>query len=360
MTTNVVNKTEVRVPLVIWIVLAVVGLGGLGIAWGLQLAQGMSITGISQQVVWGLYIAGFFTAMGAGAALLVFAAISEFSALFPIARRNTSLFLALVNFVIGGLLITMDIGNPINLWRILTAGRFSSMMTWDFFVLIITGILTLVYLIFSWEQTTSTLITRILGILGMVCAVALVVVEGWMLAVLSAHPLWNGGLTVISFLVVALVAGLAVAMLAWPEIAPKLSNWLMVGLWVMLAFVLVEILTGAIAVEVRPHPEVSLLVAGVASPMFWVYLIIGTLAPLVILFWQKNLLWMRIAAALALLGVLLEKLWLLTAGQAIPWLALPQGSYVPTWVEWLGLVGAIALAALLYLGVGKLVRMKEV
>jgi Ni/Fe-hydrogenase subunit HybB-like protein len=48
-------------------------------------------------------------------------------------------------------------------------------------------------------------------------------------------------------------------------------------------------------------------------------------------------------------GVLAEKVWLLAAGQAEPWLALPQGSYFPTWVEFLAVIGAISLGVIIYL-----------
>ena len=78
------KQQEASPSLVTWIVLAVIGIGGIALSWGLQLAQGMGITGLGEQVVWGLYIAGFFTAMGAGAALVVLTAMSEFTPLLPL------------------------------------------------------------------------------------------------------------------------------------------------------------------------------------------------------------------------------------------------------------------------------------
>jgi Ni/Fe-hydrogenase subunit HybB-like protein len=46
---------------------------------------------------------------------------------------------------------------------------------------------------------------------------------------------------------------------------------------------------------------------------------------------------------------LIEKTWVLAAGQAQPWLNLSVGSYAPTWVEIVGVVGMVALGAVLYL-----------
>ena len=334
--------------LVTWIVLAVIGLGGIALSWGLQLVQGMGITRLGEQVVWGLYIAGFFTAMGAGAALVAMTAIGEFTAVLPLTLRRNALLLALVGFVVGALLIAMDVGNPINLWRILTAGRFTSLMTWDFWILLVTGLLTLVYLIVGWKEKASTAGTRAIGVLALIGSAILVLVEGWMLATLASRPLWTGGMTVINFVVMALVAGLAVAIMSWKEIAPKLSGWLTVGLWVTLGLLFIELLTVLINGTVRPGPEVSLSLGGSLGGTLRIYLIVGLVIPLAILYWRKDLLWLRIAAGLAIVGVLTEKLWLLSAGQAVPWLPLPQGSYAPSWIEIVGILGAVALSVLIY------------
>ncbi len=342
------KQQETSPALVTWIVLAVIGVGGIGLAWILQLVQGMGITALGEQVVWGLYIAGFFTAMGAGAALIVLTAISEFSPVLPIARRRNALLLALAGFVVGALLIAMDVGNPINLWRILTAGRFTSLMTWDFLALIVTGVLTLVYLIVAWKQDTSTGITRTLGVLTLIAATMLIVVEGWMLGTLSSRPLWTGGLTVVNFLVLAWVAGMALAIMAWDEAAPKLSGWLTAGLWVTLGMLAIEVLTAAIDSTVRPAPEVNASLTGNTSGLLRMYLIVGLVLPLVLLHWRKELIWLKVAAGLAILGVLAEKVWLLAAGQAVPWLPLPQATYSPSFVEIVGILGAIALSILIY------------
>ncbi len=331
-----------------WIVLAVIGIGGMALAWGLQLAQGMGITGLGEQVVWGMYIAGFFTAMGAGAALVVLTAFSEFTPVLPLTLRRNALLLALAGFVVGALLIAMDVGNPMNLWRILTAGRFTSLMTWDFLALIVTGVLTLIYLFVAWKEKAATAGTKIISVLAALAAGMLVVVEGWMLATLESHPLWTGGMTVVNFLVLALVAGLAIAIMSWKEVAAKLSRLLTASLWVALGLLFIEVLTVVINDTVRPNPEVGLSLSGKLNGTLQIYLIIGLILPLAILYWQKDLLWLRIAAGLAIVGVLVEKLWLLAAGQSVPWLPLPQANYAPSFVEFLGIVGAVALAILIY------------
>jgi molybdopterin-containing oxidoreductase family membrane subunit len=61
---------------------------------------------------------------------------------------------------------------------------------------------------------------------------------------------------------------------------------------------------------------------------------------------RKTYLWL--AGILAVFGVLAERLWTLAAGQAIPRQALPQGSYFPSWVELISVIGLVALGMLVY------------
>lgn len=358
MTTKAVERQRLNVSPFAWAILLIVAVGGVGAAWWTQLSQGMQVTGLSRQVVWGLYIAGFFTAMGAGAGLLALAGIGEFSPKI-LGQRRINLLLALVAFVVSGLLIAMDLGNPINLVQVLTAGRFTSMMTFDFWALMVAGAISLIYLLVAWKQKAATTVTRGLGVLALVSSVALVVVEGWMLATLSAHPMW-GALTVVGFLAAALVAGIALAMFVWRKGSENLIPWMAVALIVSLVVVLAEVFTGLVSGDPRAVAETQLLVSGSLSWLFWLQVIVGLVLPLVILTVTKGQLWLRLVAVLAFFGVIAEKLWLLVAGQTFPWISIPNGTYTPTWIEYLGVAGAMALAALLYLAAGKLARMEEV
>ena len=326
-------------------ILAVAGLA----AWIYQFNQGMRVTGLGQQVVWGLYIAGFFTAMGAGAGLLGLVGLSEYRPLLGPSGRTRALVLALAAFIAAGVLIMMDLGNPVQVWRLVIGLRFSSMMTWDFWLLAIAGVVTLVYLLAARGGQAQ----KGLGALGLLAAVLVVVVEGWMLSNLSARPLWGSGLTVLTFLLGAAITGLSLALLLQPEVT-QLRAWLGFALGLSLVFVLAEVLTGLLSGEIRTVSEMRLLLVGSPAVVFWFHLLVGLVLPLILLRAGSLL----TAGVLALLGVLAEKVWFLAAGQAEPWLALPQGSYFPSWVEFVALVGAVALAALIYLILAPVVRQK--
>ena len=90
------------------------------------------------------------------------------------------------------------------------AFQLSSWMTWDFWLLVIAGVVALVYLLSAQNNRTQ----KVLGILGILAGIAVVVVEGWMLSSQAARPMWGSGMTVVSFLLGAAIAGLSIALIA--------------------------------------------------------------------------------------------------------------------------------------------------
>ncbi len=348
-------STELRRPaalpgtvlLAVLVVLAVAGVA----AWILQLTQGMGATGLSQQVAWGIYIALFFTAAGAGAAALALAAVGEFGVALPVDRARL-LLLALGGFIVAALAILFDLGNPLQLWRIATAGRFNVMLTWDFWLLAASGVIALVYL-FAGRRPGAGRMQGV-GALALVAAAALVVVEGWMVAIQPARPLWTGGTTVVSFLLGAAIAGVALALLVRP--AARLRGWLGVVLGLSLVLVLAEVVTALIGSDLRAMTEMRNAVTGTGALLFWLFLLFGLALPLGLLVAGKGAGLVRAAAALAALGVLVEKLWLLVAGQAVPWMPAATVGYLPAWVELVSVLGLLAIGGLFYVIALKVLR----
>ena len=138
----------------------------------------------------------------------------------------------------------------------------------------------------------------------------------------------------------ALAAGLGLALLITTE-KETVVRWLKLALIANLVLVLAEVLTGLIA----GGEEMALVLAGSTAPEFWFHLVVGLALPLALLLAGQGL---SAAGGLVVIGVLAEKVWMLEAGQAFPWLELPEGSYAASWVEYLALVGVIALSVLLY------------
>jgi molybdopterin-containing oxidoreductase family membrane subunit len=236
------------------------------------------------------------------------------------------------------LLIAMDVGNPIRIWRIMTAFRFSSGMVWDFWLLIVAGVVALIYLLVVKGAKSQ----KALAVVGILASVAVVVAESWMLSTeaVHAHPMWGSGFMALTFLLGAVIAGLSVVLAAGTGDI-RIQGWLKIALWVSLVFVLLEVLTGLVG----ESDEIGLVLIGFAAPFFWLQIIVGLLLPILLLV-RKTYLWL--AGILAVIGVVCERVWTLEAGQAIPRLALPQGIYFPSWVEFIAVIGMVALGMLIY------------
>lgn len=317
------------------VVLVVLWLAG----WIYQLSAGLGVTGLGQQVVWGMYIAGFFTAAGAGVGLVAVSVVGAGLG-WMAATRVKALVLALASFIGAGVLITMDVGSPFTLWRLVGAWRFSSMMTWDFWLLALMFVLTVAL---AYQKPTVRAST--LGWATLAVGVVLVVAEGWMLSGLAARSLWGGGRSVVSFLVGAAIGGQGLALLLGAtEAEGKLRRGLKAVLWLNLVLVVAEVLSGLVGGSPRGMEEIS---GVLTSGSFWLQLIVGLIVPLALL--QGRM--VKTAAGLAVVGVLLEKLWYLPAGQETPWFqAIPAGSYWPSVIELIAVVGVVALAGLIYHG----------
>lgn len=312
-------------------------------AWIYQLSVGLQVTGLGQQVVWGLYIAGFFTAAGAGAGLVAVAVVGGAMGFATALTRAKLLVLALASFIAAGVLITMDVGSPLTMWRLVVGFRFESMMTWDFWLLVLTFILTLILVYQKPAAGKSGL-----GWVTLAAGVVLVAVEGWMLSSLAARTMWSGGQSAVSFLVGAAIGGQALALLVIPSEADgKLIRGLKAVLWLNLVLVVAEVLSGQIGGSPRGAEEMLAILAGAG---LWLHVIVGLILPLALLKAQS----VKRAAGLALFGVLLEKLWYLSAGQTKSWFAaLPAGSYVPSLIEVVAIIGVVALGTLIYRGWSK-------
>jgi molybdopterin-containing oxidoreductase family membrane subunit len=360
MTTTAIEKKAGGIPLVSWVVsgiLILAGIAGVVVQW----TQGMEVTGLNAHIVWGLYIAGFFTAMAGGAGLLTLATVGEFTGSIPTADRVKMLAMSVAGFFAAAVLILVDVGAPLQVWRLITSLRFNAMETLDFWLLVAAGVVALIYLLIVRNSQQSTTATRTLGIVGVIAAVALVVVESLMLGQQAAHPMW-GGLTMFNFLLSAFIAGLGLAMIVLPsktESTSRLTNWLMIGLIASLALVFSEVVTGMVSGNLRLNAEIDSLLSGGSSPFFWFHVAVGLVVPLILLLIASTRTRSVLIGALVLVGVLADKMWILVAGQEKSWFAIPTESYFPTWVEFLVLIGVIGIGALAYNVLRLLIQPKE-
>ncbi len=118
--------------LVVWAVLIAIGL----YAWGQQFTEGLTVTGMSQDVTWGIYIAQF--------TFLVGVAASAVMVVLPYYLHNYKTFgkmvilgegLAISAVIMCMLFIFVDMGQPTRVTNVLLHPTLNSMMFWDMMAL---------------------------------------------------------------------------------------------------------------------------------------------------------------------------------------------------------------------------------
>ncbi len=112
----------------VWVILILVGL----LAWGRQFTEGLTVTGMSQDVTWGIYIAQF--------TFLVGVAASAVMVVLPYYLHNYKAFgrmvilgegLAISAVIMCMLFIFVDMGQPTRVTNVLLHPTLNSMMFWD-------------------------------------------------------------------------------------------------------------------------------------------------------------------------------------------------------------------------------------
>ncbi len=200
-----------------WVMLLVsLSLVGLN-AWARQLAQGLQMTGMGDEVSWGLYIANFtfLVGMAAAAVMMVIPAyifkdrqmhrMVIFAELFAVA--------ALVMCI---LFITVDIGRPDRAWHIIPGlGIFnwpSSLLTWDVVVLNVylgLNLYVCAYVLLQRYRKKEPVGWLYLPIvfLAVLWAPSIHTVTAFLFQGLAARPLWNTALIAPRFIASAFAAG---------------------------------------------------------------------------------------------------------------------------------------------------------
>jgi molybdopterin-containing oxidoreductase family membrane subunit len=330
------RKTNDRPWLVGLGVLFVIGI----VAWIIQLTQGFGVLGLGQAVTWGTYIAAFFLLVGAGSGLVLLASLGDLGVLPVLKGMRSSLLLGAVGaFAAGAFMIILDVGKPERVLYMLTSPNFKSMFVWDFYTLVVSGVLALVYFYLGPK-------IKALPWIAAIAAAAVVVIEGFILSVSAATPMWHGAIVPALFLIEGLITAIGIVL--------AVMNVQVIGriLAALLAVVFALTLIEFVSVSYGGDPDIAanynLLVAGNLAPLFWGQLLLGVVVPFVLLVWfSQNRTAVVAAAVLAILGVFVAKLDLLVAGQAVPFLGQPT-AYAPTLVEVGGVLGGLGLAGLVF------------
>jgi len=209
--------------------LSAIALAGLN-AYCKQFVHGMGVTGMSDQVSWGLYIANFafFVGMAAAAATLVIPVYvyrnRELSDLVIFAQ-----LFAVAAIVMSLLFVVVDLGRPDRFHHMMLRFNFPiSMLTWD--VISLNGYLALNvhicgYLIFRKYQgrEPSKLFYIPFVFVAIVWAFSTQLVEAFLYCGLGGRPFWNSAVIAPRLVSAAFAAGPSILIIALQVIAKNTS-----------------------------------------------------------------------------------------------------------------------------------------
>jgi molybdopterin-containing oxidoreductase family membrane subunit len=345
-------------------------------SYALQLRDGLVVTGMSDQVSWGFYIANFAFLVGiaAGAVLLVIPAY-----VFHRADVKTVVLLGeglAVAAVIGAMLfVTVDLGRPDRFWHLIPMiGNLNfptSMLAWD--VLVLTTYLGLnlaipLYVHYCHYQGREPVLRAYFPVvvLSIFVAISIHTVTAFLFSANAARPLWNNALLGPRFIATAFVSGPALIILvlqairrwtAYPvpqSVLDMLALIMTFALQISLFFVGAELFTDfynetAHAASMR-YLYFGLEGLGALRPWIWTALALNVIAVVILSIHalRRRTLTLNIACVLAFVGIWIEK----GMGLVVPgFIPTPLGEvfeYTPTWVELGVTLGIWALCALIF------------
>lgn len=351
--------------------LTVIALFGLN-AYAKQLVHGLALTGMTDQVSWGLYIANFTFLVGMAAAAVML--------VIPVyIYRNKELhdlvifgeLLAVAAVIMALLFVVVDMGRPDRMHHMLLRFNFPmSMLTWD--VIVLNGYLLLnmhicgylVYCAYQKKRPSRAFYIPFV-FLAIFWAISIHTVTAFLYVGLGGRPFWNSAIIVPRFLASAFAAGPAFLILAL-QIIDRFTSYCVPqkALSTLKSIVIVALLINMFMLGSEIFTE---LYAGSAHAISWKYLLFGlhgynalvpwiwtaitleTLAVILLLTpLGRNKVLMSIACAFIVFGVWVEK----GMGLIIPaFVPSPLGEiveYVPTLNESLVCFGIWAFGLLVF------------
>jgi Ni/Fe-hydrogenase subunit HybB-like protein len=234
---------------------------GVGAACYLQQWDlGLTITGLSRDVSWGMYIANFtfFVGVAASAVMLVLPYYLHDEKAF---KKIVILgeFLAVAACVVSVTFVLVDLGQPARLFNIILYPTPNSLLFWDMIVL---SIYLLLNILIGWvtldaenKEVAPPKWIRPLIIISIPWAVSIHTVTAFIYAGLGARPFWLTALLAPRFLASAFASGpallilLSLAMKKWGGFDPgsesikKVAKIVTYGIIATVFFLILEIFT---------------------------------------------------------------------------------------------------------------------
>lgn len=355
-------------------VLAVLGVAGAG-AWVYQLMGGLAVTGMGNANSWGLYIALFMFFVGLSAGGLI---VASSASVFHIEKYKAvampAIILSTVCICCAGAFVLIDLGGIQRIWHLFASPNLTSPLVWDICVITLYLVINVLYLRFMHKGAERAV--AVLSRFALPTAVLVHSVTAWIFGLQIAKEGWFSALMAPIFVASAMDSGLALLLIVLVALnaagvfeTPKRLITSLAGLLATCIaidgfLIFCEVLTmgypGGSGAE-----TLAVMTAGSTAPFFWAEVAGGLLVPFLILVFAKNRERTGLVVAASVLvvaGVLCKRLWLLLTSFVIPNIAgapgvmdgawTMVGSYAPTVVEVLIVLGVPSLGALAFMALG--------
>lgn len=368
--------------------LAVPVLAGIG-AWLYQVTHGLSVTGLNDQVFWGLYEVNLVTFIGfsyGGALVSAILRLTNAHWRGPITRIAEGT--AVVTLCVGALFPIVHLGHPERLWEMVVRPNSTSPLLWDMVAIVTYLLATLALFLLplvpdmaeaaghrglgdrrrrlyrrwssGWIGTPEQ--RRVLDRALTAVAIGIVPVAVMVHTVLSyafsltSRPGWHSTIFGPYFVIGAIYSGVAMVILAtaayrrayhleaWiPEQAIRYLGYLMVALAVTYGyFLFTEVTTEGYVGEQSSADVLYALLLDRYAGLFWTFVVVGLVLPILLVAVRRSVRAITLAAALVVGALWLKRFLMFVPPQTRPLVGGAFGNYHPTWVEWAMTAGAAA------------------
>lgn len=361
---NFTESPNYKKWMIIFGILVIAGL----VAWVVQLTKGLVLTDLGDHKVWGLYIVGFMFFTGIAAGSLIMASLPYVANLNRLKSfTKIASFVAAVSSVIAaGLFILVDIGNPGRLWNMVIHANFHSPLIWDSIILLSYAFFSIYFLsrLIRLDNDADQEESIKKWAWAALIAGLLVGVTANVFGLQISKPSWYSAIQPFSFLVAAIVVGVAFLILLAlllkskqyidmeDDVLEKLGKAVAIFLALDLVMVVSELITVAYPGTPEGLAYVHYMLAGGGAAVFWIQVATGILAIILLFSSSINAKRIGIGSFLALVAVFMQKFSMLMAGFALPLVSyvgpMMQGGtgYFPTLIEIGVAIGIISLGAL--------------
>ncbi len=331
-------------------------------AWAVQVRDGMAVTGMSDHVSWGMYIANFTFMVGvaAGAVMMVIPAyLYRDEQMHDIVIVGELLAVAAIFMCL--LFVTVDLGRPDRFFHLIPGiGRFNwpmSMLTWD--VIVLNGYLLLnlhiagylLYMRFRGERPAKRWYLPFVYV-SIIWAISIHTVTAFLYCGLGGRPFWNTALMAPRFLSSAFVSGpafIVLALLAMQKLGgirisdrpiKTLVNIMRITILISLLMIVSEIFTifytGGSHLAAAEYLYFGLHGKSGLVPWIWTSIVLTVVAALLLLkprmYENKRLL--VVACVCAFVGLWIEKGMGLIIPAFVPSTLHEVVEYTPSITEW--------------------------